>query len=57
MQSQVGNGPAILAQSYSGLHSGQLANTDQFDFSTVDLIYLMKLCQYENDYETKLKKL
>lgn len=57
MQSYVGNGPSIFAPSYSGLHSGNLANSDQFQFSTIDVLYLMRLCQYENDYNKKIHKL
>ena len=57
MQEHVGNGPSIFAPSYSGLHSGNLANSDQFDFSTLDLLYLMKLCQYENSSYSKIIKL
>lgn len=57
MQSYVGNGPAIFAPSYSGLHSGNLANSDQFQFSTLDMLYLMRLCQYENDYNARIHKL
>jgi len=57
VQSFVGNGPSIFAPSYSGLNSGNLANSDQQSFSTLDLLYLMKLCQYENDYNRKIQKL
>ena len=57
MQLNVGNGPSILAPSYSGIQNANIANSDQFDFSSTDLLYLMKLCQYENDTAAKIQKL